>query len=97
MDFKLNVLIDDAGHAVLCDFGLSQIKSDATTRSVSHSIASLVGSRNWMSPERITGGKLICLLRRINLVTVVLTGDLRKHVDIYAFGMTMFEVGYFPS
>jgi len=51
------VLIDDAERAVLCDFGLSRIKADATVNSARFGgNVGLVGSRNWMSPERIKGG-----------------------------------------
>src|SRR4051812_30917591 len=74
---QLNILIDDAQNAVLCDFGLSRVKVDATTRSINpNNVASTIaaGSRNWMSPERILGGRL------------------RKPADIYAFGMTIWEV-----
>ena len=56
-----NVLIDDLGNAVLCDFGLSRMKSDATQAATSskHSpFGELEGSRNWMSPERLLGGRL---------------------------------------
>ncbi|KAF7982535.1 hypothetical protein HWV62_28162 [Athelia sp. TMB] len=79
----VNVLIDHGGMAVLCDFGLSRVKADATSRTARPSdIASIVGSRNWMSPERILGGSL------------------KKPSDVYAFGMTLFEVtlrtNFFP-
>ncbi|KAF8887344.1 kinase-like domain-containing protein [Infundibulicybe gibba] len=71
----LNVLIDDAGNALLCDFGLSRVKADATSRSMARpATSSISGSRNWMAPERILGGTL------------------KKPVDIYAFGMTIFEI-----
>ncbi|KAF8153325.1 kinase-like domain-containing protein [Crassisporium funariophilum] len=71
----LNILIDNAENALLCDFGLSRVKADATSRSVRPGAAtSVAGSRNWMSPERILGGTL------------------RKPVDIYAFGMTIYEI-----
>lgn len=69
----MNVLIDDSGKALLCDFGLSRVKADATSRTTTPK-SSNVGSRNWMSPERLKGGSP------------------RKHSDIYAFGMTIFEV-----
>ncbi|TFK66838.1 kinase-like protein [Pluteus cervinus] len=69
----LNILIDDAGRAVLSDFGLSRVKSDASLRA-SKVTTSVVGSRNWMSPERLDGGSL------------------NKSVDIYAFGMTIYEL-----
>jgi serine/threonine protein kinase len=86
------VLIDDAEHAVLCDFGLSRIKSDAISRSANSTTISIPGSRNWMSPERIMGGKSALILLRRAERRLPLIGELRKPVDIYAFGMTMFEV-----
>jgi serine/threonine protein kinase len=55
---KLNILIDDAGKAVLCDFGLSRVKADVDSRTTAMKIASIVGSRNWMAPERFNGAPL---------------------------------------
>jgi serine/threonine protein kinase len=52
------VLIDDAGNAVLCDFGLSRIKADVTSRTIRPSGGEVAGSRNWMAPERLMGGAL---------------------------------------
>jgi serine/threonine protein kinase len=73
---QLNVLIDGGGKAVLCDFGLSRIKADVTSRTVAGSSQSgLMGSRNWMAPELLLGGSL------------------KKPCDLYAFGMTLYEVG----
>lgn len=71
---QLNVLIDDNGNAVLCDFGLSRVKADTTTRTITTGVENIVGSRNWMSPERLLGGAL------------------KKPSDIYALGMTIYEV-----
>ena len=71
---QLNVLIDGSGKAVLCDFGLSRIKADTSSRTARSDGHGIVGSRNWMAPERLMGGSL------------------RKPCDIYAFGMTLFEV-----
>lgn len=34
MDSKVDVLIDDSRKAVLCGFGLSRVKADATSRTV---------------------------------------------------------------
>ena len=56
---QMNVLIDDNEKAVLCDFGLSQVKADATSRTAILGDATPVaGSRNWMAPERLMGGSL---------------------------------------
>ena len=71
---QLNILIDDSGKAVLCDFGLSRIKADATSRTTRTDVGGIVGSRNWMAPELLLGGSL------------------KKPSDIYAFGMTIYEV-----
>jgi serine/threonine protein kinase len=68
------VLIDDSEKAVLCDFGLSRVKADATSRDVSGNAGNTLGSRNWMAPERLLGGSV------------------QKSSDIYAFGMTVYEV-----
>jgi len=53
------VLIDNSGKAVLCDFGLSRIKADATSRPVVKSEGvDIMGSRNWRAPELLLGGSL---------------------------------------
>ena len=72
--FQLNVLIDDSPKAILCDFGLSRVKADATSRTVAGSEAGNAGSLNWMAPELLQGGSL------------------KTYCDIYAFGMTLYEV-----
>jgi len=54
----LNVLVDDSFRAVLCDFGLSRVKVDATSRTAKIDGGSIMGSRNWMAPERLLGGSL---------------------------------------
>jgi serine/threonine protein kinase len=51
----MNVLIDDSGKAVLCDFGLSRIKADVNSRTTRSNVDLVVGSRNWMAPERLMG------------------------------------------
>jgi serine/threonine protein kinase len=70
----MTVLIDDNTKAVLCDFGLSRMKADVASRTVVPNRGAVVGSRNWMAPERIVGGSL------------------KPPSDIYAFGMTIYEV-----
>jgi serine/threonine protein kinase len=52
----MDVLIDDSGKAILCDFGLSRIKADVTSRTATLASSVIAGSRNWMSPERLVGG-----------------------------------------
>ncbi|KIO26898.1 hypothetical protein M407DRAFT_73924, partial [Tulasnella calospora MUT 4182] len=48
-----NVLIDDAGHAVIIDFGLSAIMEDDSTLATSLATTSLqdAGNARWMAPE----------------------------------------------
>lgn len=70
---QINILVEDSGRSLLCDFGLSRVKADITgqTTQIGNNV---VGSRNWMAPE-------------------LLTGSLPKiPSDIYAFGMTLYEV-----
>jgi serine/threonine protein kinase len=55
---QMNVLIDDAQNGVLCDFGLSRVRSDVTSSTMGASALSVMGSRNWMAPERLMGGSL---------------------------------------
>ncbi|KAK2462745.1 hypothetical protein APHAL10511_005263 [Amanita phalloides] len=51
-----NVLIDNSGKALLCDFGLSLVKADATSRTAKQGDTPPTGSRNWMAPELLMGG-----------------------------------------
>jgi serine/threonine protein kinase len=55
---QFNVLIDDSGRGVLCDFGLSRVKTNVTSRTTKQSRGDVVGSRSWMAPERLMGGSL---------------------------------------
>jgi len=54
----MNVLVDDNKKAVLCDFGLSRIKADVRSNTSMFGTGAIIGSRNWMSPERLTGGSV---------------------------------------
>jgi serine/threonine protein kinase len=56
---QLNILIDDDGKAVLCDFSLSRVRADVTSRiSTTADSITVFGSRNWMAPERLEGQPL---------------------------------------
>ncbi|KAJ6528312.1 kinase-like domain-containing protein, partial [Mycena vulgaris] len=50
-----NILVEDSGRALLCDFGLSRVKSDVTSRTVREGPTTILGSRNWMAPELLAG------------------------------------------
>ncbi|KAJ6523841.1 kinase-like protein, partial [Mycena capillaripes] len=50
----INILVEDSGRSLLCDFGLSRIKADFTGRTAQIG-NSMVGSRNWMAPELLAG------------------------------------------
>ncbi|KAJ7263394.1 kinase-like domain-containing protein [Mycena rebaudengoi] len=51
----INVLVEEFGRALLCDFGLARIKADITSRTRSLSDTVVSGSRNWMAPELLSG------------------------------------------
>ncbi|KAJ7636250.1 kinase-like domain-containing protein [Roridomyces roridus] len=51
----INVLVEDSGRALLCDFGLTRIKADITSRTRTPNSSAVSGSRNWMAPELLTG------------------------------------------
>ncbi|KAJ7226454.1 kinase-like protein [Mycena rebaudengoi] len=70
----INVLVEEFGRALLCDFGLARIKADITSRTRAMSDSVVSGSRNWMAPELLSGSLP------------------RPQSDIYAFGMTLYEV-----
>ncbi|KAJ7020515.1 hypothetical protein C8F04DRAFT_1050769 [Mycena alexandri] len=71
----INVLVESTGRALLCDFGLARLKADADSRTLTTmDVTPVLGSRNWMAPELLTGGRY------------------RMPADIYAFGMTVYEL-----
>ncbi|KAJ7671144.1 hypothetical protein B0H17DRAFT_1209097 [Mycena rosella] len=51
----VNILVEKSGRALLCDFGLSRIKADATSRAAHTASTVIAGSRNWMAPELLAG------------------------------------------
>lgn len=54
---QANVLVDNANRALLCDFGLSRVKADVTSRTRVGDNGAICGSRNWMAPELFTGSQ----------------------------------------
>ncbi|KAF7362950.1 Kinase-like protein [Mycena venus] len=50
----INILVEDSGRSLLCDFGLSRVKADITGRTAQIT-NNTVGSRNWMAPELLAG------------------------------------------
>ena len=57
-NFHQNVLVDDSGKALLCDFGLARFKANITTRTMETDAVAMAGSRHWMTPERLRGRAL---------------------------------------
>ncbi|KAJ7737305.1 kinase-like domain-containing protein [Mycena metata] len=54
----INVLVENSGKALLCDFGLARLKADAASRTLANSEAPpSVGSRHWMAPELLNGSR----------------------------------------
>ncbi|KAJ7705640.1 hypothetical protein B0H16DRAFT_1439476 [Mycena metata] len=51
----VNILVERSGRALLCDFGLSRMKADATSRTAHTGNTRIAGSRNWMAPELLAG------------------------------------------
>jgi serine/threonine protein kinase len=77
---KLNILIDQDGHARLADFGLLTIISDSTNPTVSsYSVSG--GTTRWMSPELLEAHQLGAKDSRPT-----------KESDCYALGMVIYEV-----
>ncbi|KAF7358316.1 Kinase-like protein [Mycena venus] len=72
----INVLVENSGRALLCDFGLAHLKADASTRTISTVLEApqIQGSRNWMAPELLNGSRY------------------RFPSDVYAFSMTLYEL-----
>ncbi|KAJ7636249.1 kinase-like domain-containing protein [Roridomyces roridus] len=53
----INILVEHSGRALLCDFGLTITKADFTSRTEATTNSVVSGSRNWMAPELLAGGK----------------------------------------
>jgi serine/threonine protein kinase len=77
---KVNILIDETGHARLADFGLLAIISDATSH-VSSSLSTHGGTCRWMSPELLCPEKFGLEDNRPT-----------ESSDCYALGMVIYEV-----
>jgi serine/threonine protein kinase len=77
---KLNILIDQDGHARLADFGLLTIVLDSTHHTSSTTPKS-AGTTRWMSPELLDPDRF----GREN-------GRPTKDSDCYALGMVILEV-----
>ncbi|KAI0091054.1 kinase-like domain-containing protein [Irpex rosettiformis] len=71
-----NILVGENGVACLCDFGISRIKTFATTLADRSDRArkKLKGTIRWSAPEQIRNG------------------GTSKEADIYSFAITMYEV-----
>ena len=83
---KANILIDQAGHARIADFGLLTIVSDPTNVSLSSSYTQ-GGTARWMGPELIDP-------QRFGFKN----GRPTKSSDCYALGMVIYETisGHLP-
>lgn len=77
---KMNILIDQDGHACLADFGLLTIISESTLHTASSSSEG-AGTTRWMSPELLDPDKF-----------GFKNGQLTKESDCYALGMVVLEV-----
>ncbi|WVR08680.1 hypothetical protein IAU60_005738 [Kwoniella sp. DSM 27419] len=76
-DFKAsNALITDQVHAVICDFGLSQLKMNFNSKSQGSlgDTDPSAGTLRWQSPERLAGGPST------------------KENDVYAWAMAVYEI-----
>jgi serine/threonine protein kinase len=76
---KANILVDEAGHACLTDFGLLTILSDPTN-GLSSSSCVQGGTFRWMSPELIDPGESGLEKSRPTMAS-----------DCYALGMVIYE------
>jgi len=77
---KVNILIDQNGHARLADFGLLTIVSDPTDFATSSPFV-ISGTTRWMSPELLDPDQLGLENSRPT-----------KESDCYALGMVIYEV-----
>ena len=82
---KVNILIDSECRARLADFGLAVIVDETTSHMTTTADSDVGGTTRWMAPELFFPDKF------------GFTGKLAKQLhskdtDIYAIGMTIFEV-----
>ncbi|TFK38492.1 kinase-like domain-containing protein [Crucibulum laeve] len=76
-----NILIDEHGHAIITDFGLSQVMEDMS-EDVNIGTSFFAGSTRWMAPELVQA-----LVEDDGHVPPITT-----HSDVYAFGSVCLEV-----
>jgi serine/threonine protein kinase len=75
-----NILIDDAGHVRITDFGLTILVDELTMRKPNTGDRA-AGTPRWMSPERLDSESGI---QRISIA-----------IDVYAFGLLCVMVRFF--
>jgi serine/threonine protein kinase len=81
--FKHNILVDDDGHACLCDFGLGNIYESVGPAFVTSVFA---GSMRWMAPELVLSNNDPDIAQRLPRST---------QTDVYSFGSVVFQVCLF--
>jgi serine/threonine protein kinase len=72
-----NILVDDSGHAVLCDFGMSQIIEEELEPSGTTTSGVREGTLRWSAPEVVSGEN---------------PGRSIPASDVWSFGCTGYEV-----
>ena len=83
-----NILIDRNKNAVLCDFGLASITTDA--ESAHASTVGIAGSIRWMAPERLS-------IFDGDPESVPTTVRVTKESDMYSLAMVVIEVRTPPT
>ncbi len=82
--FKHNILVDDDGHACLCDFALGNIYGTVGPDFILSS--NFAGSVKWTAPELVMSYSTPDISRRLPRST---------QTDVYSFGSVAFQVCLF--